>query len=119
MKNPPVTASPAARELIAANRARKMRQSTVSPAQREHIKRMNARTMAHSEREKKRKAQRPAANNAPPQTVEAWLAQGGKIERLPDHASGIKLLRYDYSSGTPRKIRQHKQGRSSPKRGST
>lgn len=104
MKNPPVTASRAARELIAANRARKMRQSTVSPAQREHIKRMNARTMAHSEREKKRKAQRPADNNAPPQTVEEWLAQGGKIERLPDRASGLKKrdgLRFDHSNTRP------------------
>lgn len=57
-----ITKSRAARELIAANRARK-----------------------------------------PPATVDEFLAAGGKIERLPEGASGIKPrdggLRFDHSQG--------------------
>lgn len=116
--NQPITASRVARELIAANRARSkpLAPPANSPAQKANIERMNAHCRTQVAREKRKRAEKAVPANptaARPETVEEWLAQGGKIEYLPRHASGVKLLRYDHATGNPltpaRRAAQRKQ----------
>lgn len=90
-----ITESRVARELIAANRARK----------RAHVDKYNAIARKHKERESQLKADKDLARSrkgraTPAATVEEFLAAGGRIERLPEGASGEKsILRFDHSQG--------------------
>lgn len=97
-KDAPITGSRVARELIAQNKQRKARAASGFQNSARNYGPAGIATRDAAIRKTTRKAP-PAIKNAT--TVEEFVAAGGKIERLPDRASGLNKknggLRFDHS----------------------